>query len=43
MYVVTLKFVNETDKDEALEALEAAEMDGKIMGPFDTAVEEVDS
>jgi hypothetical protein len=41
MFVVTLKFVSERDKDEALEVLEEAEMNGRIMGSFDTEVDEV--
>lgn len=40
MWIVTMKFVNEQDKDELLELVEEAEMDGKLMGPFDTEVQE---
>lgn len=42
MFVVTLKFVNETDKNEAIQCLEDAEADGYIMNAFDTHVEEVE-
>ena len=40
MFVVTLKFVSERDKDECLDLLEEAEMNGQIMGPFETEVDE---
>ena len=36
VYVLTLKFVSERDRDEAMEALDEAAMEGDIAEAFET-------
>jgi hypothetical protein len=40
IFVVTLKFASERDKDACLDFLEEAAMNGEIEEPFDTKVDE---